>query len=79
VVERELTSVGRDFYQMVVPRLVASETSEFDASSIFFTNSSKGGTGTGFVVYHSGGPKFSFCLKAPSGVFTWRFRRFLWL
>jgi hypothetical protein len=28
VVERELNSVGRDFYQMVVPRLVgASETS----------------------------------------------------
>jgi hypothetical protein len=24
VVERELTSVGRDFYQMVVPRLVGA-------------------------------------------------------
>jgi hypothetical protein len=34
-VERELTSVGRNFHQMAVPRLVASETSEFDASSIF--------------------------------------------
>jgi hypothetical protein len=31
VVERELTSVGRDFYQIVVPRLVASETWGFDA------------------------------------------------
>jgi hypothetical protein len=43
LVERELTSVGRNFYQMAVPRLVASETSEFDASSIFFTDGSKGG------------------------------------
>jgi hypothetical protein len=33
VVERELTSVGREIYQMVVPRLVAS---------IFFTDSSSG-------------------------------------
>jgi hypothetical protein len=43
VMERELTSVGRDFYQMVVPRLVASETSGFDFSSIFFTDGSKSG------------------------------------
>jgi hypothetical protein len=43
VVERELTSVGRDFYQMMVPRLVASETSGFDASSILFTDISMAG------------------------------------
>jgi hypothetical protein len=35
VVERELTFVGEDFYQMLLPRLVASETSGFDSSSIF--------------------------------------------
>jgi hypothetical protein len=51
VVERELTFVGRDFYQMVVPRLVASETSGFDYSSIFFTDGLKGGAGAGFGVY----------------------------
>jgi hypothetical protein len=70
VVVRELTSVGRDFYQMAVPRLVASETSEFDSSSIFFTDGSKGGAGTGFDVYHSGGPESGFRLREPSGVFT---------
>jgi hypothetical protein len=30
VVEQELTSVEKDFYQMVVPRLVESVTSGFD-------------------------------------------------
>jgi hypothetical protein len=54
---------------MVVPRLVASETSGFDSSSIFFTDGSKGGVGTGFGVYHSGGPESSFRLKEPIGVF----------
>jgi hypothetical protein len=29
VLEQELTSVGRDLYQIVVPRLVASKTSGF--------------------------------------------------
>jgi hypothetical protein len=52
VVEEELTSVGRDFYKMVMPRLMASVTSGFDFSSLFFTDGLKGGTGTG--VYHSG-------------------------
>jgi hypothetical protein len=32
MVDQKLTSVGRDSYQMVVPRLVASATSEFDSS-----------------------------------------------
>jgi hypothetical protein len=32
VVDQELTSVGRNTYQMVVPWLVASATSEFDSS-----------------------------------------------
>jgi hypothetical protein len=50
LVERELTPVGRNFYKMVVPRLVASGTSGFDSSSIFFTDGSKGGAGTGFGV-----------------------------
>jgi hypothetical protein len=39
----ELTFVGRDFYQMMVPRLVASVTSGFDSSSKFFTDGSKDG------------------------------------
>jgi hypothetical protein len=55
---------------MVVPRLVASETSGFDASSIFFTDGSRDVAGTGFGVYHSGGSESSFCLREPSGVFT---------
>jgi hypothetical protein len=55
---------------MVVPRLVASETSGFDALSIFFTDGSKNKAGTGFSVYHSGGPESSFSLREPSGEFT---------
>jgi hypothetical protein len=62
VVEQELTSVGRDFYQMVVLQLMASATPGLDSSSIFFTDGSKGGASTGFGVYHSGGHESSFCL-----------------
>jgi hypothetical protein len=70
VVEQELTYVGKDLYQIVVPRLVASETSRFDSSSIFFTDRSKSGADAGFGVYHSGGPQSSFRVREPSGVFT---------
>jgi hypothetical protein len=55
---------------MVVPRLVASETSGLDSSLIFFTDGSKGGVGASFGVYHSGVPESSFRLRKPSGVFT---------
>jgi hypothetical protein len=61
VLDQELTSVGKDFYQ-VVPRLVAL---------IFFTDGLKGGAGTGFGVYHSGGLESSFRPWKPNGVFTW--------
>jgi hypothetical protein len=67
VLERELTSVGRDFYQMVVPWLVASETSGFDSSSIFFSDGSKGEAGTGLGVYRCDGPESSFRLREPIG------------
>jgi hypothetical protein len=52
---------------MMMPRLVASLTSRFDSSSIFFTDGSKGGAGVGFGVYHSGGPESGFRLREPSG------------
>jgi hypothetical protein len=69
VVERELTSFGRDFYE--VPRLVGAwETSGFDSSSIFLTEGLIGGADTGIGVYHFGGPESSFRFKEPSGVFT---------
>jgi hypothetical protein len=71
VVDQELTSVENNFYQMVVPRLVASATSGFDSLSIFFTDGSKGRAGTG-------GPESSFCLTKPSEVFR-RCKRFLWI
>jgi hypothetical protein len=70
VVEQTLNSFGNDFYQMVLPRLMASAKSGFDSSSIFFTDVLKSGAGTGFVGYHSGGPESSFRLREPSGVFT---------
>jgi hypothetical protein len=61
VVGQEETFDGKDFNQMVMPRLMASVTSVFD--SIFFTDGLKG-------VYQSGGPESSFRLKEPSEVFT---------
>jgi ribonuclease HI len=45
-------------------------TSGFDSSSIFFTDGSKGGAGTGFGVYHFGGPESSFRLRKSREVFT---------
>jgi hypothetical protein len=66
LVERELTYVVRVFYKMVA--LVRGIG--FDASLIFFTDCSKGGVGTGYGVYHSGGPESSFRLREPSGMFT---------
>jgi hypothetical protein len=42
---------------------------QFDSSSIFFTDASKGGVSTSFSVYHSGGSESSFRLREPSGLF----------
>jgi hypothetical protein len=53
VLEQKLTSVEKDLYQMVVPRLVALATSRFYSSLIFFTDGSKSEAGTSFGVYHS--------------------------
>jgi hypothetical protein len=65
VVEQELTSVGKNFY-----KLVASATSGFDPSSMFFYDGSKVEADAGFGVYHVGGPESSFRLRKPSGLFT---------
>jgi hypothetical protein len=51
VMEQELSSVGRDFYQMVWPRLVASVKLEFDSSSIFFTGLFIDGLESSFRLY----------------------------
>jgi hypothetical protein len=67
-VERELSSISRDYYQTIVPRLVAS--SRFESSAIFFMDGSKGEAGTGFGVYQLNGGEISFHLREPSGVFT---------
>jgi hypothetical protein len=74
VMEQKLTSVVNNFYQMVVPRLVASVGGIGDVGIwIFidtFTDGLKVGAGTGFGVYHSGSFKSSFSLREPSGVYT---------
>jgi hypothetical protein len=51
-VERELSSISISIlcYQMVVPHLVASVSSRFESSAVFFTDGSKGEAGTGFGV-----------------------------
>jgi ribonuclease HI len=54
----------------VVPRLVASVSSRFESSAIFFTDGSKGEAGTGFGVCQLNGGEISFRLREPSGVFT---------
>jgi hypothetical protein len=69
-VERELSSISKDCYQTVVPRLVPSVSSRFESSVAFFTDGSKSEAGTGFGVYQLNGGEISFRLREPSGVFT---------
>jgi hypothetical protein len=69
-VERELSSISRDCYQTVVPRLVASVLSRFESSAAFFTHGSKSEAGTRFGVRQLNGGEISFRLRKPSGVFT---------
>jgi hypothetical protein len=69
-VERELCSISKDCYQTVVPSLVASLSSGFESSAIFFTDGSKGEAGTGFGVYQLKGGEINFRLREPSGVLT---------
>jgi hypothetical protein len=69
-VERELFSISKDFYQAVVPRLVASVLSRFESSAVFFTDGSRGEAGTGFGVYQLNGGEISYRLRKPIGVFT---------
>jgi hypothetical protein len=68
-VERELYSISKDCYQTVVLRLVASVSSRFESSAVFFTVGSKGEAGTGFGVYQLNGGEISFRLREASGVF----------
>jgi hypothetical protein len=49
-VERELSSIGQDCYETVVPRLVASVLSRFESSAVLFADGSKSEAGTGFGV-----------------------------
>jgi hypothetical protein len=53
-VERKLSSISRDYYQTVVPHLVASVSSRFESSAVFFTI----------------GGEISFRLRELRGVFT---------
>jgi hypothetical protein len=46
-------SISKDCYQAVVPRQVASVSSRFESSTVFFTDGSKGEAGIGFGVYHA--------------------------
>jgi hypothetical protein len=66
----QLTSVEKDFYQMVMPRLVASATSGFDSSSIFFTDGSKGGRVLVLVLSILVVPSPSFVFRETSRMFT---------
>jgi hypothetical protein len=68
--ERELSSISKECYQTVVPRLVASVSSRFESSAVFFTDGSKGEAGTGFGVYQLSGGEISFRLRKPCGVFV---------
>jgi hypothetical protein len=68
--ERELSSISKDLYQTVVPRLVASVSSMFESSAVFFTDGSKDEAGTRFGVYQLNGGEISFRLQEPCGIFT---------
>jgi hypothetical protein len=45
---RELSSISKDCYQTVGPRLVAFVSSRFASSAVAFTDGYKGEAGTGF-------------------------------
>jgi hypothetical protein len=79
VVERELTSVGRDFYLMVVPRLVASKKSGFDASSIYSLMVQSTGRVPVLVNIVLVVPSPAFVLESQVECLLQRFQRFLWL
>jgi hypothetical protein len=58
---------------VVLSRLNSTKTiREFDSSSIFFTDGSKGGRVPVlvYIIYHSDGPEYSFGLREPNGVIT---------
>jgi hypothetical protein len=50
-VGRKLSSINKDCYQTVVPRLVASVSSKFESSAVFFMDGSKDEAGTRFGVF----------------------------
>jgi hypothetical protein len=57
-VERKLSFISRDCYQTIVPCLVASVSSRFESSVVFFTDGSKGEAGTRFGVYQLNGETY---------------------
>jgi hypothetical protein len=67
VVEQELTSDGRDFYQMASAGWHRRRR-DLTLHRYFLLMVQK--VGVCFGIYHSGGPESSFRLRKPSGVFT---------
>jgi hypothetical protein len=78
-VERELSSFGEGFYQMVVPRLVASETSGFDSLLNFSLMVQRAGQLPVllYIILRVTSP--SFVLGNQVKCLIGRCRRFLWL
>jgi hypothetical protein len=65
-----VSSISKDCYQAIVPRLVGSVSSRFESSTVFFTDGSKGEACTGLGVYQLNGGEIRYRLRKPSGVFT---------
>jgi hypothetical protein len=70
--EQELNCAKKNFYQMVLSLLETLVASGFDPLSVFFTDGWKDVAGMSFDEHHNGDLECSFCLKEPSGVFTWK-------
>jgi hypothetical protein len=77
-VERELSSIRKDCYQTVVPRLVASVSSRLESSTIFLTDESKGEVGTGFGAYQLNGGETVFVCGNQVVSSHQNCRQFLW-
>jgi hypothetical protein len=61
---RNVLYISKDCYQTVVPCLVASVSSRFESSVVFFTmDGSKGEAGTRFGVYQLSGGEISFHIR----------------
>jgi ribonuclease HI len=69
-VKDKLTTHAKEEYRIVASSIVSSATSQFERSSVIYTDGSRSDGVTGFGVYHHENFELGLRLHEPSGVFT---------